>query len=395
MFQTLDNDNAFANFDDFEQWLDDDQCGVHATPPDVMGACYRLLVAPKQSYLEKKLLEAYEVSKVQPFIEYAHTVVMVDSPPQPPVVFELGNLVQELVIVMTPIARPERQKKLPYFRKKQTPDGSSTLIKEEGIMVSRNKTRKEILLELNKGCIEINPGPNGKGPRVRRRPRRPYRPRTGNRGGQTGTHMVPLKINSPIRFMRSMPQSYFMTCIYTIPMYQIVGGGTTNSIRFRSEAYDVDPALATTAMANFAELAAMYSRYRCHALKYVFNVTNQEAFPVQLIHGFSTAVFGATALGANYAENRFFHTCILSPINGAKSTLTLVQKVKSTTLFGSIQPLTDDLFSGSTTSATLSASATMNCYIGGISAAVPVNGFFVGGTVELDLEFYRRNDIIG
>lgn len=181
---------------------------------------------------------------------------------------------------------------------------------------------------------------------------------------------------------------------FIIPLTQITGGGTTNSFRFTSNAYDVDPALGSTAMAYFAELAIVYSRFRTLRMSYKVDIENQEAFPVGTVYGFMTNSLGSTAVGQNYAGNQYMHEGILSAINGSRSVSTYTGSVAINQLFGSNQALFDDLFTGSTTSSTLSSSATANFYIGTVSAAVPVNGQFITGHIKLDILFTRRNSLI-
>lgn len=191
----------------------------------------------------------------------------------------------------------------------------------------------------------------------------------------------------------AFPDSLRTELRYTIPLQQVLGGGTTNCLRFTSNAYDVDSALASTSMSYFAELAAVYTRFRTLAVRYVFDVENSETFPISLIHGIMTNSLGSTSLGQNYAGNPYMKTLIASPINGSKSTSRMVGGVSIAKLFGSNQATFDDLFTGSTTSSTLSSSATANIYIGAVSAAVPVAGWFVTGTITLDLVFSRRQDL--
>jgi hypothetical protein len=181
---------------------------------------------------------------------------------------------------------------------------------------------------------------------------------------------------------------------YILPLQQVLGGGTTNCLRMTSNAYDVDSALASTAMPYFAELAAVYSRFRTLAMSYCYRVSNSETFPQGMIYGFMTNSVSATALGQNYAGNAYMHESILSPVNGATSSRTLTGTVTIEKLFGTTQALFDDLFTGSTTSSTLSTSATANCYIGSVSAAIPVAGWHVTGHIELDVLFDRRNSLL-
>lgn len=191
----------------------------------------------------------------------------------------------------------------------------------------------------------------------------------------------------------AFPDSLRTVLKYTIPVQQVLGGGTTNSLRFTSNAYDVDSALASTSMSYFAELAAVYTRFRTLSVSYTFDVVNVEAFPISIIHGIMTNSLGSTSLGQNYAGNPYMRTLIVSPINGSKSTHRLRGGVSIAKLFGSNQATFDDLFTGSTTSSTLSSSATANIYVGSVGAAVPVAGWFVTGTISLDLVFSRRQDL--
>lgn len=181
---------------------------------------------------------------------------------------------------------------------------------------------------------------------------------------------------------------------YVLPFQQVLGGGTTNSLRFTSNAYDVDPALGSTAMAYFSDLANVYSRFRTLGMRYHFLCTNQEQFPNPLVHGFMTVSLGSTAVGLNYAENPYMHLTIMSDVRGGLSTRTVSASITVQKLYGTAQALYDDLFTGSTTSSTLSSSATAHCYIGTVSPAVPVSGWFITGYVELDLMFFKRNSLI-
>lgn len=189
------------------------------------------------------------------------------------------------------------------------------------------------------------------------------------------------------------PDSLRTNLKYIIPLQQILGGGTTNSLRFTSNAYDVDSALASTAMAYFAELALVYSRFRTLGMKYQFHVSNQELFPQAIIHGFATNSIGATALGQNYASGPYIRTDLLSDVRGNAANKICSGAITIQKLFGTPQALYDDLYTGSTTSSTLATAATGNCYIGSVSAAIPVSGWFVTGFIELDVLFTRRNSL--
>lgn len=198
--------------------------------------------------------------------------------------------------------------------------------------------------------------------------------------------------NIPKR-MVAFPDSLRTNLKYILPLQQVVGSGTTNSLRLTSNAYDVDSALASTAMAYFSEIALVYSRFRTLGIKYQYVVTNQETFPVAMIHGFSTLAISSTGLGQNYASGPYFHTNVLSESRGSRSTATYNGSITVEKLFGTTQALFDDTFTGSTTSSTLPSGSTAHTYIGSVSAAVPINGWLVTGYIELDILFDKRNSL--
>lgn len=171
-------------------------------------------------------------------------------------------------------------------------------------------------------------------------------------------------------------------------------GGTTASLRFQSEAYDVDPALASTAMAGFTEFANFYQRYRTLALRYKFSVANQENFSVSILHGFNALSIASGSLGITYAGNPLFTTSILGPLTGM-GTRTYTKKASVTKIVGTAQPLFDDLYTGSTTSATLATAGTVYCYLGALSpVAFTAAGLVVTVEIELSLRFYRPRPLL-
>lgn len=75
----------------------------------------------------------------------------------------------------------------------------------------------------------------------------------------------------------------FVKLIYYDQLNSILTNNGNNYayIRYQpSAAYDVNPSLGTTAMSGFAELAALYNKYRVHASKISVLLSNQEDFGV-------------------------------------------------------------------------------------------------------------------
>jgi len=192
----------------------------------------------------------------------------------------------------------------------------------------------------------------------------------------------------------AFPDAFRTKLRYTIPMTLITGGGVLNSVRMTSNAYDVDPALGSTAMSGFVELATVYSRFRTLRMDYQFNIVNLELFGQALIHGMSTTSISSGSLGENYSENSRFKQTVLSQLNGSRNVVTVRGGAIVKDLFGTNQALFDDTFTGSTTSSTLPSSGTAYAYVGLIATAVQVSGYEVTGTITLDVLFDRKNAII-
>lgn len=171
-------------------------------------------------------------------------------------------------------------------------------------------------------------------------------------------------------------------------------GGTVASLKFRTEAYDVDPAIGSTAMPGFTEYAAFYSRYRPLAIGYNFTVGNQEAFPLAILHGFTQNTIASGSLGITYAGNPLFRSSLLGPLTG-EGVATYRQTASVTKIVGTQQPLFDDLYTGSTTSATLATAGTVYCHIGIVAPqALTAAGAVVKVEIILSLRFYRRNPLL-
>jgi hypothetical protein len=192
-----------------------------------------------------------------------------------------------------------------------------------------------------------------------------------------------------------MPQEFVTNMKYITGDVVTSVGGLLASIRFRSDAYDVDPALASTAMAGFAELASIYARFRCLRMSYKFSVANFEAFSVSIIHGFSNASVASGSLSIAFAGNPLFSTAMVGPATGM-NTRTCRKSASIMAIAGTKQALFDDLYTGSTTSSTLATAGTCWCYLGIISPTVlTALGVYVTVEVTLQLQFYRSNLLAG
>lgn len=191
-----------------------------------------------------------------------------------------------------------------------------------------------------------------------------------------------------------MPAQYVTSLSYLVDYIVTAVGASQTSIQYRTEAFDVDPALGSTAMPGFAEMATFYQRYRPLRMSYQFDVANQEAFTMAYLHGFSNSAISAASLNLQYAGNPTFKTAVVGPATGM-NTKTFRGSTTVVNLRGTQQPLFDDLFTGSTTSATLATAGTTYCYLGLISpAAMTALGSNVIVKITLQLQFYGLKPLL-
>lgn len=188
-----------------------------------------------------------------------------------------------------------------------------------------------------------------------------------------------------------MPNEYDTTLRYIVTNTVGSAAAVLASIRFQSNAYDVDPALGSTAMAGFTEFAGFYARFRTLGMTYKFNSCNQEAFPVSIIHGFSSNSIATGSLGMNYGEGPLMRTAILGPLTG-QCRGTYTQSATTQQIVGTAQALYDDVYTGSTTSSTLPTGGTVYCYFGAAApTAFTAAGILVQVEINLHIRFYKLN----
>jgi hypothetical protein len=186
-----------------------------------------------------------------------------------------------------------------------------------------------------------------------------------------------------------MPTQFNTTLKYLIDTVVTNVGNTQASVRYRNEAFDVDPSLGSTAMPGFAEFANFYQRFRVLRLAYKFSCANQEAFSLTLIHGFSVNSIASGSLNLQYAGNPMFQSSIVGPATGMNTKIFKGSR-SIVDISGTKQALYDDLYSGSTTSATVSANGTVYCNLGVIAPVVlTALGVLLTAEVTLTIQFYR------
>lgn len=190
-----------------------------------------------------------------------------------------------------------------------------------------------------------------------------------------------------------MPQEYVTTLRFSSQQYLTAVGNTQKTVRFIDDAFDIDPTVGGTSMAGFSELATIYARYRPLRATLSCEFANLETFPLacMLLMSNSSA---ATPLAYADIGNPFSRKCMITGVLGGMSLAKLHVSAAKTAIAGTQQPLYDDLYTGSTSSASLATAATTNMFIGIESSnnlTLAGGSVLISFTISLTLQFYRQN----
>lgn len=183
-----------------------------------------------------------------------------------------------------------------------------------------------------------------------------------------------------LRFWKSQAQ----TLSSTVPVI---------SYRFvPSSAYDVDPAVASTAMPGFQEFANLYSSYRVLGSRCTVEVGNSSSTVCELILCPTNQDPGGAPL-ANViiaAKAQPYAVSKMVPAVGAPPTK-VVCSMTTTKLYGSNMTRTDDKFSSLVTGV---PENNWYWFIGLYSQATANSSLTMNFTIDVDLEFYDRKVLL-
>lgn len=227
------------------------------------------------------------------------------------------------------------------------------------------------------GDVEQNPGPQNRNMRKRNRkgPKRSRKPSPKGEIVYRGKHFMPPRFKTRLQFNK----------------FGIINnaGAVNANIRFvPTYAYDVDPAVGSTALPGFTELAGCYRRYRVNSFTARTTFTNKEGSgavvwmcPVNFDPAVNTASY------QNYLSNPDCRNRMLGVVSGnAVGTLTVRSSVAN--FSGISNARVDD----STTASTTVAVAPVNNIwlgIGFVQNQVAVNGVEYNLILHLEIEFYE------
>jgi hypothetical protein len=189
----------------------------------------------------------------------------------------------------------------------------------------------------------------------------------------------------------ALPDRYICKLRYWKSVQLSLNTINTPSVRFSpSNAYDIDPLLASTAMSGYVELAAIYGSYRVTGSDIVVECINAStAHPVRLMVGATNVDPGGTPSAPyilSLAEQPYAKSTIVGLAGGPPARVK--NHLTTERIYGNPMVLYDDNFSAPTTG---SPSNNWWWVIGLYSQSLFAQTATLNVTIEVEVQFYNRN----
>jgi len=165
-------------------------------------------------------------------------------------------------------------------------------------------------------------------------------------------------------------------------------GNLTASRSWRSSIYDIDPLLGSTSDAGYNELVAFYSRWRVLSISVHMTAVNRESFPLTLYAGFSNNLFAGNAYNFGYQEGPRSMSTALS-VAGGQDQKSINLRATAISVVGDALAITDVTYSG-TAAGNPTSMWYFNIGVNSGTGTVLVNGIYLAGYIELEVEFFDR-----
>lgn len=197
-------------------------------------------------------------------------------------------------------------------------------------------------------------------------------------------------VKVPRNFLRAnFPERMCVTMKY-IPATNLNNAALTAASRqFQVNGlFDMDPALASTAIAGFVEWMAIYQRYRVRSVKMTADFINLDTSPVVVGLGFDQQFFAANAKNVlAYLQNANQTSRLISAIGGNPVRLEIERDLQH--LLGDASLLSEDQYAGtSAANPALPLYGSISAMAGGTGVAL-VNGVICRSLIECKTEFYQ------
>jgi hypothetical protein len=190
-----------------------------------------------------------------------------------------------------------------------------------------------------------------------------------------------------------MPDKYYTTLNYWKAIQLPNTGGGAFTYLVPSNAFDIDPALGSTALPGFTELAAIYHRYRVLKVKVTLEVTNtNNSNPEMILLLASNRDLGSPTITdwIHWKSNplgmaRTVGTVYSPPVK-------LTRTFSTEEIFGSKEIYTDTDFSGEVSGSPLN---NWFLYLANYMFGSGVGTTHVNLSLDIGLEFFERKFLVG
>jgi hypothetical protein len=190
-----------------------------------------------------------------------------------------------------------------------------------------------------------------------------------------------------------LPDRYFTRLRYWTNASTNLSATPIQGLRMTpTNAYDVNPALGSTSMAGFAELAALYGQYRVTCSRIKIQLVNPStSIPIEAIIiplNYDPGASPSTATVVAWKENPYSKSK-MTPLVGGPAT-TLICDMSTEKINGSKMVYFDDSF------AALVTTGPVNNWFWGIGFAAPAviaTLVYFDLTVDLGIEFFGRRPL--
>lgn len=168
----------------------------------------------------------------------------------------------------------------------------------------------------------------------RNRKRKQTRGEAGNAVASTIQRINP-RDEKVVMFKDVIPNKLVTRLKYIISGNALLNAGfnTVSRQMNANGVYDVDPALASTAVPGFTEFSGLYLKYRVLKTKSTCTFINREAFPVLINLGFENTFFTANTKTASYYDGKNQRSQLL-PANMSSRGVTLSLTRTATEMIG-------------------------------------------------------------
>lgn len=191
-----------------------------------------------------------------------------------------------------------------------------------------------------------------------------------------------VRVERPVHFRQVQPRAIMVNLTY---LYQ----GQLNNVglfiaskQLRANGvYDVDPAVASTAVVGFTEWMTLYQRFRVYRVKSYGEVINREGFPLLMNTGFASQFESANSIGVDKFQNRLSKTRVL-PQAGSGGAVRFNHSASMQEISGDVSVYTSDNWAG-----TSGANPAAMNYAHASVASQTGNGLVLGAFLRWNLEF--------